>query len=47
MTNTQLAIRKIAYYTAKQAKGKRQQDAIAHCKQLGVNHKAPSFAASL
>lgn len=43
-SKTQDAIKKIAYYTARDAKGKRKQDAIAHCKKLGVDYTAPSFA---
>lgn len=41
---TSLAIKKIAYYTAKEAKGQRKQDAIEHCKQLGVDPTAKTFA---
>ena len=47
MTPTQIAIRKIAYCTANQAKGQRQQDAIKHCRQLGINHNAASFCDSI
>jgi len=44
MTKTQEAICKIAYYTARDAKGQRKQDAVAHCRKLGIDPTAPTFA---
>jgi len=44
---TLLAIKKIAYYTARSAKGQRRKDAIEHCRELGVNYEAPTFAEGL
>ena len=41
------AIKRIAYFTATQSKGQRQKDAIAHCKQLGVDHTAKTFAEAI
>jgi hypothetical protein len=45
-TATQLAIKKIAYYTAVQCKGEKRQAAIKHCQELGVDHNAPTFEQS-
>ena len=41
---TSAAIQRIAYYTAREATGKRQRDAIAHCERLGIDYTAGTFA---
>jgi hypothetical protein len=41
---TRNTIKKIAYYTAREATGARREAAVEHCRKLGVDHTAPTFA---